>query len=179
MGFEIQSATLTRLLSGPKMRIQGREQYILELASVSPDPTSLTPIYQFQRNKKEQAWDFYPEDRKKVLSFSIPVLTSKLSFLWIGFRRVEPTYSLGRLSFTCYCNCMAVKSYKVFVHIIQNINFNIINIKILPLKTQGDGVNFWEYIHWAQRRNIANNFLFYCSEYELLQYYMCIWEELS
>lgn len=147
MGFEIQSATLTRLLSGPKMRIQGREQYILELASVSPDPTPLTPIYQFQRNKKEQASGFYPEDGKKVLSFSIPVLTSKLSFLWIGFRRVEPAYSLGRLSFPCYCNCMAVKSYKVFVHIIQNKDFNIINIKILPLKTQGDSMNFWEYIH--------------------------------
>ena len=46
----------------------------------------------------------------------------------------------------CYCNCMAVNSYKVFVHIIYNINFNIINIKILPLKIQGDSVNFWEYI---------------------------------
>lgn len=61
MGFKIQSATLTHLLSGPKMRIQDSEQYILELASVSSDPTPLAPIYQFQRNKKEQASGFYPE----------------------------------------------------------------------------------------------------------------------
>lgn len=62
MGFKIQSATLTHLLSGPKMRIQDSEQYILELASVSSRITTpLAPIYQFQRNKKEQASGFYPE----------------------------------------------------------------------------------------------------------------------
>lgn len=72
MGLEIQSATLTHFLSGPKMRIQDREQYILELPSVSSNPTPLTPIYQFQRNKKEQVSGFNPEsttfqDRKKEL----------------------------------------------------------------------------------------------------------------
>ena len=56
MGFEIQSATLTHLLSGPKMRIEDRKQHILELASVSSDPTPLAPIYQFQKNKNEQAF---------------------------------------------------------------------------------------------------------------------------
>ena len=34
------------------------------------------------------------------------------------------------------------------MRICDNINFNIINVKILPLKIQGDSVNFWEYIHF-------------------------------
>ena len=61
MGLEIQSATLTHFLSGPKMRMQDREQYILESLSVSSDPTPLTPVYQFQRNKKEQVSGFNHE----------------------------------------------------------------------------------------------------------------------